>query len=258
MEGFIMATENKKGISESKKGVNKDSITVSKTTLWQAVSGILAVLLALSIYTGGLGLIDSGTGTGSAKTIAAPTQPSAPPTQAAGGEVTLDDAFSIGSDDAPVTMVEFTDYQCPFCGRFYSQTLDQIKTEYVDTGKVKLYIKDFPLDSIHPQARPAANAARCAAEQGNFWDFHDKLFDNQGSLSESNYKIWAGEIGVDQAQFDSCLDSKKYDELVTADLNEGTAAGIRGTPGFIVDGQLVSGAQPFAAFQQIIEASLSS
>jgi protein-disulfide isomerase len=247
----------------------EDTITITKTQLWQLISGVLVVLLAISVYTGGFGFGGEETAEVTEKAAAQlqpsqptqptqPTQPSAPPTAQARGEVTVDDRFGIGEEDAPVIMIEFTDYQCPFCGRFYSQTLGQIKSEYVETGKVKLYIKDFPLDSIHPQARPAANAARCAAEQDKFWEYHNLLFENQQSLSDVNYKKWAADLGLDEEQFSSCYDDRKYDDAITADFTQGSAAGIRGTPGFIINGQIISGAQPFENFKQIIEAALSS
>ena len=154
--------------------------------------------------------------------------------------------------------MEFSDFQCPFCGRFFEQTLPLIEERYIKTGKVRFVYKDFPLESIHPQALPAASAARCAGEQGKFWDYHDLIFNNQALLSDTNYKQWAEQLGLDMDDFSSCYDSGKYVNDIRADLQEGSRAGVQGTPGFLINGQLVSGAQPFANFEQVIEAELSA
>jgi len=247
----------------------KDTITISKDTLWKFTAFTLFGFLVVSVFTGGFGFKDNDKSiTGQAVQVAAPTR--AVPNAAAGNpnaaapqprlEVSLDGAFMKGDKNAPVTMVEFSDFQCPFCGRFFTQTFPQIKSEYIDTGKLQFYYKDFPLDSIHPQATPAAIAARCAGEQGTdkFWEFHDKLFVGTASnLNDANYRKYAADIGLDINKFNGCLDSQKYINEVKTDLQEGQDAGIRGTPGFLVAGQLVSGAQPFTAFQQIIDAELA-
>lgn len=175
-------------------------------------------------------------------------------------ETLIDDDAIKGNIDAPVTMVEFSDYECPFCGRHYSQTYSQIIKEYVDTGKVRLVYRDFPLD-FHPNAQKAAEAAECFKEQKGdegYWKYHDRLFENQDSLSEVNYKKWAKELGADSSKFDTCLDSGKMASEVAKDLQDGQVAGISGTPGFIINGKLVSGAQPFSAFKQIIEQELNN
>ena len=156
-----------------------------------------------------------------------------------------------------VELIEYSDFQCPFCARFFTDTLPQIKANYIETGKVKFVYKHFPLDSIHPQATPAALAAECAKEQGKFWEYHNALFANQALLGDSNYKKWASDLGLDTEQFNDCYDTQKYLTQVRNDLQEGSSAGIRGTPGFLVNGQIISGAQPFVAFQQAIEAALA-
>jgi len=174
-------------------------------------------------------------------------------------EVTAGDSPSDGSENAQVTIIEFSDYECPFCGRFYSETLPQLKEKYIETGKVKLIFKDFPL-SFHPSAQKAAEAARCArAQRGDtgYWKMHDKLFENQASLSIENYKKWAKEIGLNQGVFDACIDSDRYADDVKRDLTYGESLGITGTPGFFINGISVSGAQPFSVFEQIIEQDLS-
>ena len=169
-----------------------------------------------------------------------------------------DDDAILGDKNAEITIIEFSDYQCPFCERFWSDTLPLIKKEYIDTGKVKLVYRDFPLTSIHPQAQGAAEAAECVREKGGdeaYFSYHDKIFGNQQSLSDSNLKKWAKELGYD---IDSCLDSGKYRNEVLNDLNDGSSAGVSGTPAFFINGVFVEGAQPFANFKQIIDAELSA
>ena len=168
----------------------------------------------------------------------------------------LDDDAVKGDENAPVTIVEWSDYQCPFCGRFYSQTYGQLKTRYIDTGKVKLVFRDFPL-SFHANAQKAAEAAECAGEQDKYYDMHNKLFEGGVTGGVATFKKYAGEIGLDQAKFDSCLDSGEMANEVAKDMQDGQAAGVRGTPGFIINGKLVSGAQPFSVFEAAIEAELA-
>jgi protein-disulfide isomerase len=187
---------------------------------------------------------------------AAPSPSAAPPTPTARVKVSEDDDYVKGEKNAPVTIIEFSDYECPFCGRFYSQTLPQIEEKYVKTGKVKMVYRDFPL-GFHPKAEPAAIAANCAGEQGKYYEMHDLLFENQPSLSDANYKKWAGELGLDAGKFATCLKDPKQKAEVQKDMRDGQAAGVQGTPAFFINGQLISGAQPFPAFEQAIEAALS-
>ena len=168
----------------------------------------------------------------------------------------VDDDPMKGQKSAPVTIVEFSDFQCPFCARFYTDTLTQIQKDYIDTGKVKIVYRDFPL-SFHTNAQPAAEAAECADDQGKFWQFHDKLFENQQALSGDNYKLWAKELGLDTKKFNDCVDSNKYASEVQKDMTDGQAAGVSGTPAFFVNGQFLSGAQPYAAFKSAIDAALA-
>jgi protein-disulfide isomerase len=242
----------------------KITIEVDRLTFWRAGTIIFAFLFVISIFTGGFGIGNESSGSGTAPSApSAPSAPGVPAPTAAAGDVDIEGNYFKGDEDADVVLVEFSDFQCPFCSRFYSQTLGQIESEYIDSGKVKLVYKDFPLDSIHPEARPASNAARCAGEQGKFWEYHDLLFENQQSLSDSSYKNWASDLSLDTSQFNSCLDNSKYDAQVTKDFNDGSGVGVRGTPGFVVidksgNGRLISGAQPFSSFQSAIEAALSS
>jgi protein-disulfide isomerase len=160
-----------------------------------------------------------------------------------------------GEKDAPVTMIEFTEFQCPFSGSFARDTLPKIEEEYIKTGKVKFYFRDYPL-SFHQYAQKAAEAARCANEQGRFWAYHDKVFENQEILSLENLKKWAVELGLVKGKFDSCLDEGKFEEVVKKDFADGQAAGVRGTPAFFINGRLFSGAQPLESFREAIEKAL--
>ncbi|OHA04032.1 MAG: hypothetical protein A3J58_03370 [Candidatus Sungbacteria bacterium RIFCSPHIGHO2_02_FULL_52_23] len=178
-----------------------------------------------------------------------------------------DDPF-LGDPSAPVTVVEFGDFQCPFCGKFFEAAEQDIIKTYVKTGKVKFVFRDFPLNSIHEEAQKSAEAAVCAHEQGQFWKYHDLMFGRQGQLSLKNYKAWAREIGLKTAQFDQCLDSGKYAAEIEKDLQDGIQAGVSGTPATFVNGRLISGAVPFAGqyrdengimqpgFQMVIEEAL--
>ncbi len=183
-----------------------------------------------------------------------------PPTPAGPVDVPTEDvAFAIGSPDAPVTIVEYTDYQCPFCSRHFAQTFLQLKEQYVDTGLVRYVFKDFPLTSIHPQAAAAAEAARCAGEQNGYLEMHDALFANQnqwsGQANPATFFIrYAEQIGLEPTPFTECLESGRYQSAVEADLNEGLGFGVRGTPTFFINGHIFVGAQPIEAFEQMITA----
>lgn len=166
-----------------------------------------------------------------------------------------DDAFE-GEEDAPVTIIEFSDFECPFCGRFYTQTLGQIKENYIKTGKVKLVYRDFPL-SFHANAQKAAEAAECAGEQGKYFEMHDKLFEEGVSGGVASFKQYAKDIGLNTDDFDDCLDSGKMEDEVQKDFSDGQKAGVQGTPAFFINGKSIVGAQPYSVFEQAIEQELN-
>ena len=168
----------------------------------------------------------------------------------------VDDDPFMGDENAPVTIVEFSDYQCPFCKRFRDQTLDQLKVEYVDTGKVKFVYRDFPLTSIHLYAQKTAEATECADDQGMFWEYHDIIFANPNALDVASLKQHAATLGLNAAEFNECLDSGKYSSEVSNDLSDGQRAGARGTPFFLIGNTVLSGAQPIEAFRSAIDAQL--
>jgi protein-disulfide isomerase len=162
-----------------------------------------------------------------------------------------------GPADAKVTVVEFTDYQCPYCQRYYVQTYQRIIEEYGD--QIRYVLKDLPLTSMHPEAAPAAVAAHCANEQDSFWEYHELLFLQPQGLGEQAYQTYAENLGLDIAIFNDCLDSGDYDQAVLADIDILTSAGVPlSTPTFFINGQYIAGAQPFEAFAQVIEAELAA
>lgn len=158
-----------------------------------------------------------------------------------------------GPKDAKVTIVEFSDMQCPFCSRHH-ETMLQVMENY--PNDVRWIYKHFPLDSIHPYARPTAEASECAGEQGKFWEYADQIFKNQSLLNADYTSKAAGEIGLDQAKFDQCVKEGKYKSKIENDYQEGLKNGIQGTPGSVVNGQLISGAIPYAQMEAAIQASL--
>ena len=159
-----------------------------------------------------------------------------------------------GSEKARVTVVKFEDFQCPFCKQV-QPTFNELLSRY--NGKVRLIHKDLPLESLHPQARQAAEAARCANEQGKFWEYHDKLYANSPKASADNLKSYAKEVGLNVDSFDRCFASGKYKAVVQQDLNEGAQLGLNGTPTFFINGREISGNQPLEAFEAIIDEELA-
>ncbi len=200
-------------------------------------------------------------------------QPVQQPTQSSGSQiiqVSLDDDPVKGNPDATITIVEFSDFQCPFCKRFHQTTLPLILENYVDTGKVKFVYRDFPIESLHPNgAIPAALASECADEQGMFWEYHDKLFQNQknwerlGTEEVVNVlKAYAEEFGLNTNQFNDCLNSAKYLDEVSKDYQEGNSYGITGTPTFFIGNEKsgyikLTGAQPYSSFQNVLDQMLA-
>lgn len=164
----------------------------------------------------------------------------------------------LGDKNAPVTIVEFSDYECPFCKRFVDETLPQIKAEYIDTGLVKLVYRDYPLPS-HPNALPAAMAAECMRDQSDdatYFEYHDLIFAG-GAISRDKLVNYADQLGADVEKFSECLDSEKFLKEVQNDFEDGQKAGVTGTPSFVINGESISGAREFAAFQEVIERALA-
>jgi protein-disulfide isomerase len=192
-----------------------------------------------------------------------PQQPAAPP-QPTVARVTNLKGYVLGRPDAPLTMVEFTDLQCPFCRQFVMTSFDQIKKNWIDTGKLRYISRDFPLD-FHAQALPAARAARCAGEQGKFWEMRLGLMRNANLLSAEYITKTAADLKLDGKAFAACTVSPKYDAEIQAETAEGTKLGVGGTPTFImgrttataVEGPMVVGALPYAQFDAKLKALLA-
>jgi protein-disulfide isomerase len=179
--------------------------------------------------------------------------------------VTIDpDRPAMGSADAPVTVVEFTDYQCPFCRRFTQSTFPLLKSEYIDTGKLRWVVRDMPL-AFHANARKAGQSVHCANEQGKFWEMRDTLFKNSAKLGEEDLRKYAGDVGLDVSAFDTCLASDRYLSEIDTDSAEAKRVGITGTPTFVVgksggdklSGTVVVGAQPLNVFKSAIDKLLT-
>jgi protein-disulfide isomerase len=171
--------------------------------------------------------------------------------------------FSIGDAKAPLVMVEYTDFQCPFCQQFHNQAFAQIKANYIDTGKIRFVSRDFPLD-FHENARRAATAGRCAAEQGKYWEMRHAMIVNAEALKADNLATYAANVKIDVPKFKSCLDSDKFKAQIDQDIAEGGVAGVQGTPSFVlgrlendkIQGVRLVGAMPYAQFDAKIQEML--
>lgn len=176
-------------------------------------------------------------------------------------ELLADPVYAYGDENASVTIVEFTDYECPFCKVYVDDTMGSIISDYVDTGKVRYVVRDLPL-GFHANAISAAMSARCANDQGNFPGMHDLIFEGQEKWSigdaDGIFKGYASELGLDTTSFNECLDSEKYADAVDADSKLAAKYGASGTPSFFVNGKILVGAQPYEAFVEAIEEALGN
>jgi protein-disulfide isomerase len=168
--------------------------------------------------------------------------------------LSLSGAPSTGSETSVVTLVKFEDFQCPYCKTVQPVFVDLLKRY---SGKLRIVHKDLPLETIHPQARQAAEAARCAGDQGKFWDYHDKLYERSPKASANDLNGFAKEIGLNTESFESCFASGKFKAAVQKDLSEGAELGLTGTPAFFINGRELIGAQPIEAFTAIIDEELA-
>ena len=240
------------------------NVTIKKSTYKMILSSLVIIAVAFS-FTAGFLIGNTGK---TITNVAAPTQQVQQPTQQQQVQqptvaASPDDDPVRGDPNAKVTIIEFSDYQCPFCGRFYDQTLSQIQKDYIDTGKAKLIYRDFPL-SFHPNAQKGAETAECAKEQGKYWEMHDMLFSKQSEWSSldaaaaaAKFKGYAKTLGLTTA-FDSCLDTGKTAAEVQKDFTDGSSYGVSGTPTFYINGAELVGAQPYSSFKQAIDAQLKA
>jgi len=179
--------------------------------------------------------------------------------------ISMDDDPVKGDPNAPITIIEFSDFQCPFCMKFHATTLPLLEKNYIDTGMVKFVYRDFPIQGIHSNAVSAALASECADDQNLFWEYHDLVFENQRNwdrLPESSainaFKQYASELGIDMDEFNQCFETAKHMTEVNGDLQDGISYGITGTPGFFVGNDelgfvKIIGAQPYSVFERLIE-----
>jgi protein-disulfide isomerase len=225
----------------------------------------VAILIAAVMVTGAILYI--GRGSGGTAAIAPTQQPSPTPIKDPTTLLGPNDP-SLGNANAKVTIVEFTDFECPYCRSFFIGAYPQLKKDYIDTGKARLVFRNFPLP-FHDAAKPAALAALCANDQGKFWQMHDEIFTEQQkqeptmtqvtktiSFTPADLKTWAAKIGLDMQQFNQCVSSNKYTKQIDADTAAGTGFSVDGTPTFFINGQVLVGAQPFSAFKTLIDAAL--
>jgi protein-disulfide isomerase len=230
----------------------KGTITMKKDTLWKMGTGLFALLFVISLFTGGFGIGGDSTG---AVVDSGNEQEEEPQIK-----VQVSDSDPVlGNPDAKISMVEFSDFQCPFCQRAVTGPLaDFEESDYFKNGEVNLIFKHLPLNSIHPFAQKAAEAAECANRQGMFWEYHDLLFENQNALDVDSLKQYAVQLGLDAEEFNSCLDNDEARSKVLQDLAQASAAGARGTPYFVIvnheNGKIgaVSGAVPWEQFEAAI------
>lgn len=231
----------------------EETITIKKNTLWKIGTFVFAILFLLSIF---------GVFNGNGKVIKEiiPGDNAPPASGNLKVEIEANDPI-LGDEKAEVSIVEFSDFQCPFCERVYSGALTDFKSSsYFIDGQVNLIYKQFPLTSIHPYAQKAAEASLCASDQGKFWEYHNMLFANQQVLDETSLKSYAQQLGLDSATFDSCLDGDEKASEVSKETQQGIKAGGQGTPYFVIINnknkktEAVSGAVPFSEFESAINA----
>jgi len=230
------------------------TITITKNSLWKYSTLILVAVVII----GGFFLLrnsSGGTGTGAVTDTGSDN----PPSVNARALIEENDPV-LGSADAKISILEFSDFQCPFCARAFEGAIADFKnSDYFKNGEVNLVYKQFPLNSIHPYAQGAAEASLCADAQGKFWEYHDLLFANQQALDTASLKQYAAQLGLDTGKFNSCLDDDTFTSEVSKELAQATAAGGQGTPFFVIVNtetnkyETISGAYPWSQFQAAIQ-----
>jgi protein-disulfide isomerase len=233
---------------------SKQLFVLTTDNVWKLATVVLAIIVIVFVARDFMGGTDT-----TGDTVVPPTDNGAGTVEAVDFSISDNDQVK-GDADAPVTIIEYSDFQCPYCQRFYSQTLGSIVDNYVESGQVKVVYRHYPL-GFHAYAQLSAEASECAGDQGKFWELHDIMFERGAGdgtgLARADLESYALELGLNVGEFGLCLDSEKYAEKVKNDMALGTAQGVRGTPGFLVNGVLVSGAQPYSVFEAAIEAALA-
>jgi protein-disulfide isomerase len=258
------STTRRRSYSRAKQS---DTVVITRTTLYLVltaifffIAGFIVAWFTLSTRGDDLKTVAASAAREAVSTVVAELgrgqQQAAEPTAIPRQVVTVNDSMSSwGAKNAKVTLVEFTDFQCPYCERFFKRTYTRLKAEYGD--KIQFVFRHFPLTQIHPDAENASLAAECAKEQGRFWEYHDVLFNNQNNLSRQALIEYASAVSVpDISQFTQCFDSQKYKAVISADLQAGDSYYVTGTPTFFINGNILVGAQEYDAFKAMIDREL--
>lgn len=241
-----IGTEIKDQLSQKQSAVNSLSVPISIV-----IAGVIVAAAIIFTNKGGIGISSNAPGNNQQSPY------SKEEIKAAEELLTIRDGdYVLGSANAPVTIIEFGDFECPFCAKFHNEARKNIIDSYVKTGKAKVVWRHFPISSIHPEAESASIASECAGEQGKFWEMHDLLFGGTQELGAKAYTAYAGSLKLNMAQFQGCVDQQKYVQKVRDEFNKGTMLGVSGTPTFFINGVQLVGAQPFSAFEQVIDSIL--
>lgn len=235
--------------------VQEDTFTFKRSHFY-AVMTVMAFAAGVLLGYVAWGMEPAG---GSAQTVnqaagAIANAPAAAEQQFKRYDIPIENSYAFGPADAPITIVEFSDYQCPYCRRWHDEVYEPLLAAY--PGKIKFVYRNLPLTSIHPDAFPAAEAAMCAGEQEAYWKFHDKLFGSE-TLGKDTYVQYAQELGLDLDTFKACLNDHKYQKAIETDSNFAIDLGIRSTPTFFINGLAIVGAQPLDVFKQVIDKELA-
>jgi protein-disulfide isomerase len=222
-----------------------------RIAVWQSITVVMGILLIISIMTGGFWrnktvcekcpIIDPTAGIKPQQNVT----------------ISLEGAHMIGNKSAQVVIFEWSDFECPFCVKFEKESMFTLRTEYINTGKVLFIYKHYPLNNMHQNAQKAAEATECADEQAKFWEMHDLIYSTGTAGGIDALETYAKSLDLNELDFRECLSSGKYKAKIEQDTKEGAQIGINGTPSFVINGQLISGAQPYSVFKQIIEAELN-
>jgi protein-disulfide isomerase len=237
--------------------IQSDEFVTFKKSHFYTVISVLTFALGIAVgyLLWGSGLVfDKGSQTASQADVPVVEAPVEAQPEFVRYDVPSEGHYAIGPEDAPIVIVEFSDYQCPYCRRWHEQVYQPLLNEY--PGQIRLVYRHLPLTSIHPDAFSAAEAAMCAGEQNAYWPFHEKLFSSE-SLGNSMYIQHAQELGLDMTTFEACLADHKYQEAVQSDLDFAVNLGVRSTPTFFINGLAIVGAQPLDVFKQVIDQELA-
>jgi protein-disulfide isomerase len=232
--------------------VKTDETVTFKRNYFYAIMVVFAFAVGILV-----GYVAWGRGVTTQQVAAAPAQSASPEANPSYTryDIPTDGFPSLGPEDAPITLVEFSDYQCPYCKRWNDEVYQPLLAAY--PGQIRVVYRHFPLTSIHPDAMSAAIASMCAEDQGSFWQFHDKLFSDEYGLGRDAYINYATDLGLDATAFKTCLDSGKFDDFIQQDMDFSINLGIRSTPTFFINGLAVVGAQPLDVFKNVIDKELA-